>query len=149
MNIFRQILNNIKVISANNNIEKVKEKFIAKQININQIPEQLELLQQNKTEFDFIGITSNGDDCIYFAKNDGNFNIEYEAVEKTQLPYLEKMKNFATKNNFQFTEEKNDGIPYFTIFTNSDINETLKLAKQIQSEVFGNNNNNTEYEIVP
>ena len=63
--------------------------------------------------------------------------------------YLEKMKNFATKNNFQFTEEKNDGIPYFTIFTNSDINETLKLAKQIQSEVFGNNNNNTEYEIVP
>ncbi|MEI7486328.1 MAG: hypothetical protein WCJ72_02760 [Chryseobacterium sp.] len=64
MNIFKSILNNLKVISANANNEKNQQRFIAKQITINDLHEQLVLLSQNKTEFEFIGINSNGNDCI-------------------------------------------------------------------------------------
>ncbi|ANF51378.1 hypothetical protein A0O34_13045 [Chryseobacterium glaciei] len=151
MNIFKSILNNLKVISTNANIEKNKQKFTPKQIIINDLHEQLVLLSQNKTEFEFIGINSNGNDCIYFAKdeeNDIKFNIEFEAIEKTQLPYLKKIKDFAIKNNYSYREEVNDGVPYLCIKTKTNIEETIQLARQIQNEIFGNNEN-TKYEIVP
>ncbi len=49
----------------------------AKQITITQLAKELELLRAGKTEFDFIGITSNGVDCIYFINNKDRFNIEF------------------------------------------------------------------------
>ncbi|GAB0155496.1 hypothetical protein CHRYSEOSP005_07570 [Chryseobacterium sp. Alg-005] len=67
---------------------------------IKDLYEHLVLLSQNKTEFEFIGINSKGDDCIYFSKEGQNYNIEYEAVEKNQLPYFEKIKSFAFRNNY-------------------------------------------------
>lgn len=148
MKIFRSILNNLKIISTNSNIEEITQKFIAKQIRIDALHEQLILLDQNKTEFDFIGITSNGDDCIYFGKEGKNFNIQFEAVEKTQLPYFEKIKNFASRNNYKYSEEINDEIPYLIIQTNTKADQTIKLAKQVQSEIFGNDES-TLYNIVP
>lgn len=48
----------------------------AKQIEISQLSGELELLEQNKTEFDFIGITSTGIDCIYFVKDNSKFHIQ-------------------------------------------------------------------------
>ncbi|WP_435524724.1 hypothetical protein [Chryseobacterium indoltheticum] len=95
MNIFKSIINNLKVVTVNHNLAKTKHRFIAKQIQINQLPEELNLLFQGKTEFDFIGINSNGDDCIYFAKNGEHLDIEYEAMEKTQILYYDKLKLFA------------------------------------------------------
>ncbi|MFC7348808.1 hypothetical protein ACFQO9_18990 [Chryseobacterium zhengzhouense] len=148
MKIFRSILNNLKIISTNSNIEEITQKFIAKQIRIDALHEQLILLDQNKTEFDFIGITSNGDDCIYFGKEGKNFNIQFETVEKTQLPYFEKIKNFASRNNYKYSEEINDKIPYLIIQTNTKADQTIKLAKQVQSEIFGNDES-TLYNIVP
>ncbi|UOV00004.1 hypothetical protein MUU74_08615 [Chryseobacterium daecheongense] len=127
---------------------KATKKFSAKQIMIRDLHEQLILLHQNKTEFEFIGINSNGDDCIYFAKEGQNYNIEYEAVEKTQLPYFEKIKSFASRNNYSYSEKINNGIPYLIVHTNTGIDQTIKLAEQIQIEIFGNNEN-TVYEIVP
>ncbi|MCU7615224.1 hypothetical protein N0B16_12315 [Chryseobacterium sp. GMJ5] len=148
MNIFKSILNNLKVISINANLEKNLEKFIAKQITINDLCHQLILLNENKTEFGFIGINSNKNDCIYFTKeSNNNFNIEFEAVEKSQIPYFEKVKNFAEKNNYSYKEKANN-IPYIQIMTETDIEQTIELAKQIQSEIFGNNEN-TRYNVVP
>lgn len=69
MNILKSIINNLKIIKANQNIEKIKNEFVAKQIQIHQLPKELKLFLENKTEFNFIGIYSKGDDCIYFAKN--------------------------------------------------------------------------------
>ncbi len=148
MNIFKSILNNLKVISLNAGSKKDSDKLIDRQILINDLREQLILLNKNKTEFKFIGITSNEFDCIYFAKSDDNFNIEFEAVEKTQLPYFEKVKNFAIKNNYTYEEKVTNDIPYIHIKTATDIDETVELAKQIQSEIFGNNES-TRYNIVP
>ncbi|MGO4710291.1 hypothetical protein AB4Y90_14525 [Chryseobacterium sp. 2TAF14] len=123
-------------------------RFVAKQIYINQLPEKLSLLIQGKTEFDFIGITSNGNDCIYFAKHGEYLDIEFEAIEKTQIPYYEKLKLFAFENKFKIEESVNKKIPYLKIKTNASIEETLHLAQKIQHDIFGNNEN-TKYEIVP
>src|SRR5690606_18278410 len=78
------------------------ENFIqrAKQIEISQLAEELKLLEQNKTEFDFIGITSNGIDCIYFMKDAGKFQIDFEAMTDQQIPYIDKLETFATQNGF-------------------------------------------------
>ncbi|MEI7487069.1 MAG: hypothetical protein WCJ72_06600 [Chryseobacterium sp.] len=61
---------------------------------------------------------------------------------------MRKIKDFALKNNYSYREEINDEIPYLCIKTKTNIEETIILAKQIQTEIFGNNEN-TKYEIVP
>ncbi|MDY0931086.1 hypothetical protein [Chryseobacterium sp. CFBP8996] len=148
MNIFKSIINNLKIIKANQNIEKFEKDFVTKQIQIHQLPNELKLFLENKTEFDFIGIYSKGDDCIYFAKNGNNLNIEYEAVAKSQVPFYHKLKTFALTNNFKIEETANEGIPYLKIKTNTSIEETFLLAKKIQQDIFGNNDE-TQYDIVP
>ena len=87
MNILQSIINNFKVIAANAKTEKSKMKLVVREIKIDDLSEELKLLSEDKTEFDFIGITSKSLDCIYFSKNNLNYNIEFEAVEKEQLPY--------------------------------------------------------------
>lgn len=148
MNIFKSIINNLKIIKANQNIEKIKNEFVAKQIQIHQLPKELKLFLENKTEFDFIGIYSKGDDCIYFAKTGNDLNIEYEAVTESQVPFYHKLKSFAFTNNFKVEEIANEGIPYLKIKTNTSIEETFLLAKKIQQDIFGNNDE-TKYDIVP
>src|SRR5690606_21498923 len=69
--------------------------FVAKKIKINQLNEELKLLKEGKTEYDFIGITSNGIDCIYFIKENDVFQIEFEAMIEKQISYIEKLKDFA------------------------------------------------------
>ncbi|REC51031.1 hypothetical protein DRF62_17840 [Chryseobacterium piscium] len=119
-----------------------------KQNKKNQRQNELKLFLENKTEFDFIGIYSKGDDCIYFAKNGNNLNIEYEAVAKSQVPFYHKLKTFALTNNFKIEETANEGISYLKIKTNTSIEETFLLAKKIQQDIFGNNDE-TQYDIVP
>lgn len=148
MNIFKSIINNLKAIKANHNLEKIKNDFIAKQIQIYQLPKELKLFLENKTDFDFIGIYSKGYDCIYFTKNGDHLNIEYEAVEESQISYYEKMKQFAFQNNFKIEEETNKNVPYLKINTNTSLNETFRLAKEIQHTIFGNSDD-TKYDIVP
>lgn len=41
MNIFKSIINSLKIIKANQNIEKIKNDFVAKQIQIHQLPKEL------------------------------------------------------------------------------------------------------------
>ena len=148
MNILQSIINNFKVISANAKTEKSKMKIVAREIYIDDLSQELKLLSEDKTEFDFIGITSKSFDCIYFSKSNLNFNIEFEAVEKEQLSYLDKLKEFSLKNNLKFEIETNNKIPFLSIKTNSNSSETINLAKIIQKEIFGNNDD-TKYEIVP
>lgn len=148
MNIFKSIINNLKAIKASYNLEKIKNDFIAKQIQIYQLPKMLKLFLENKTDFDFIGIYSKGYDCIYFAKNGDHLNIEYEATEESQIQYYEKLKNFASENNFKIEEEINKNIPYLKINTKTSLDETFRLAREIQHTIFGNGDD-TKYDIVP
>jgi len=114
-------------------------------------------LQNGQSEFDFVGITSNGIDCIYFMPEKDRFNIDFEVVAKDQLPYVDKLKVFAEANKFKTSVTTYGNKPNFQsgkpapvihLKTNSSVEEVAKLAEKIQSEVF-RNNRDTVYEIVP
>ena len=148
MNIFKSFINSVKTFITNTGTEKRRDRFTAKQIQLDELAEELKLVLEGKTDFNFIGITANGYDSLFFVRNDQNFNIEFRALKKIQLPYLQPLEEFASKNNKDFETEKLDRIPYLRIKTNTDITETVDLAKRIQEEIFGNSDT-TKYKVIP
>ena len=131
--------------------------MIAKQINISELKSELELLEQGKTQFDFIGITSNGIDCIYFVKENKKYSIEFEAMDEKQLEMIPKLENFARKNKFDVKHldygnkpnySSNNFAPVLRIITNADLDEIFEIGKAIQKEIFMNNASTT-YDVVP
>lgn len=148
MNIFKSIINSVKNFGKNTGTEKRRDRFTAKQIQLDELAEELQRVLDGKTDFNFIGINGNGYDILFFVKNDQNFDLEFRALKKIQLPYLELLEQFASKNNINFETEKLDRIPYLNLKTNTSITETVHLAKRIQKEIFGNNDS-TLYKVIP
>ncbi|QOW09182.1 hypothetical protein Q73A0000_01835 [Kaistella flava (ex Peng et al. 2021)] len=148
MNIFKSIIKVFKTLTTNAGTEKRRDRFTAKQIQLEELAEELNRVLEGKTDFNFIGITANGYDSLFFVRNDQNFNLEFRALKKIQLPYLEPLEEFASKHNIKFETEKLDRIPYLSLETNTNITETVDLAKRIQKEVFGNNDS-TVYKVIP
>ena len=148
MNILKSIINSVKTFATNTDTEKRRDRFTAKRIQLDELAEELNLVLQGKTDFNFIGITANGYDSLFFVRNDQNFNLEFRALKKIQLPYLEPLEEFALKHNIKFETEKLDRIPYLRIKTNTGITETVDLAKRIQKEIF-KNTNSTIYKVIP
>lgn len=148
MNIFKSIIKSLKTFATNTGTEKRRDRFTVKQIQLDELAEELNLVLEGKTDFNFIGITANGYDSLFFVRNDQNFNVEFRALKKIQLPYLEPLEEFASKNNIDFETEKLDRIPYLRIKTNTGITETVDLAKRIQKEIF-KNTNSTIYKVIP
>ncbi len=141
---------------SNNSDESFRFIQRAKQIKITELSNELKLLEQNKTEYEFIGINSNGIDCIYFMKADDKFQIEFEAMIENQIPFIEKLKTFASQNGYetQMTTYGNkpqynsSEAPVLRILTNSNLEETAEIGQKIQKDVF-NNQVDTKYDIVP
>ena len=148
MNIFKSIINLVKPSATNTGTEKRRDRFTTKQIQLDELAEELKLVLEGKADFNFMGINANGYDSLFFVRNDQNFNIEFRALKKIQLPYLEVLEQFASKNHIKFETEKLDRIPYLSLKTNTNITETVDLAKRIQKEVFGNNDR-TMYKVIP
>lgn len=129
----------------------------AERIKIDELQKALEKLQNEQTEFDFIGITSNGIDCIYFTKGNDRFNLEFEVIAAEQLPYIDKLKDFAVSNNYKSElitynnqpDYKSDKpAPVIRIETNLPLLEMASFGERIQSEIF-ENNQETIYDVVP
>ena len=76
----------------------------AARITMDKLPEVLRNVQAGRTEFDFTGICSNGTDCIYFMQENGKFYIDFEAMGKEQLPYLDSLKRFAEEHGYPVVE---------------------------------------------
>lgn len=148
MNIFKSIINSVKSFGRNTGTEKRRDRFTAKQIQLDELAQELNLVLEGKTDFNFIGITANEYDSLFFVRNEQNFNLEFRALKKIQLPYLEPLEQFASKNNIKFETEKLDRIPYLSLKTNTSITETVDLAKRIQKEIFGNTDG-TIYKVIP
>ena len=146
----------LSLFGCGNKTDKPGFSFRAKKIEITQLTEELKLLELNKTEFDFIGITSNGIDCIYFVKDNGKFQIEFEAMAENQVPYIDKLKSFANQHGYktQMTYYGNkphysaSTAPVLKIITNSNLEKTAEIGKKIQEEIF-KNPIETKYEVVP
>ena len=82
MNIFKSIINSVKTFGKNSGTEKRRDRFTAKQIQLKELAEELKLVLEGKTDFNFIGITANGYDSLFFVRNDRNFNVEFRALKR-------------------------------------------------------------------
>lgn len=114
-------------------------------------------LQNKQLEFDFFGIHSKGDDCVYFIPESDLFVIDFEAMYKEQLAWMDKLKQFAEQNAYmvQMTtygnkpRYKTSGTaPVLRIVTKSNLEQTAAIGQKIMSQVFGNDER-TIYEVVP
>ena len=131
--------------------------LMARQINITGLGNELRKLQSGESEYDFFGITSNGIDCVYFMRDGQNFQIEFEAMGDEQMPYIEKLKDFATSKGFgtSMTTYGNKPLsgglkeaPVIRIVTNSDLSKTAEIGEEMQKSIFGNDEG-TVYDVVP
>lgn len=130
----------------------------AARITIDELPEILRNVQAGRTQFDFTGICGNGTDCIYFMQENGKFYIDFEAMSKEQLPYLDSLKQFAKEHNYPIVETTYNNTPVdyehlkyapvLSLKVNADIDSIVKVGKLIEQIIF-RNNDQTVYEIVP
>lgn len=130
----------------------------AARITMDKLPEVLRNVQAGRTEFDFTGICSNGTDCIYFMQENGKFYIDFEAMGKEQLPYLDSLKRFAEEHGYPVVETTYNNIPIdydhpeyapvLSLKVNADIDSIVKVGRQIEQDIF-RNDSRTVYEIVP
>ena len=148
MSIFKSIINSVKTFGRNTGTEKRRDRFTTMQIQFDELADELNRVLQGKTDFNFIGISANAYDTLFFVRNNQNFNIEFRALKKIQLPYLEPLEQFASKNDIKFETKTLDRIPYLSLKTNTSITETVNLAKRIQKELFGNTDS-TIYKVIP
>lgn len=130
----------------------------AARITMDKLPEVLRNVQAGRTEFDFTGICSNGTDCIYFMQENGKFYIDFEAMSKEQLPYLDSLKHFAGEHGYPVVETTYNNppvdydhlefAPVLSLKVNADIDSIVKVGQQIEQDIF-RNDSRTVYEIVP
>ena len=131
---------------------------VAARITIDKLPDVLRNVQAGKTDYDFIGICSNGVDCIYFVLENGKFYIDFEAISKEQLPYLDSLKQFAKGHNYPIIETTYNNTPVdynhlkyapvLSLKVYADIDSIVKVGSQIEQTIF-KNSDQTVYEIVP
>ena len=130
---------------------------MAERIKIDGLKNVLIKLQNKQTEFNFIGITSNGIDCIYFVCENGKFNLEFEAMIKEQIPFIDKLKEYATLKNYKFLMmtynnrpkyQSEKPAPVIRIETNSTIDQINVIGINIQAGIF-KNSTETVYDVVP
>ena len=147
--------------AVDSNSKKVKRTLlgipVAESITISDLPGQLTRLVNGETEFEFIGIHSNGTDCIYLVYENNAFNIDYEAMAEDQIPFIKRLKDYAETKQIKtaMTTYGNDphyevagAAPVLQLKTNADLNGAVEIARDIQASVF-NNTDDTLYEVVP
>lgn len=146
--------------SANQNVntDNANQTMImADRIKIDGLKNLLIRLQNKQTEYNFIGITSNGIDCIYFVFENEKFNIEFEAMTEEQIQYIDKLREYALSKNYQSSMltynnkpkyPSDKPAPVIRIETNSTIDQINKIGIDIQSEIF-KNTKETIFDVVP
>lgn len=133
-----------------------KERTKAKQITINELGTVLSQLSSGETEYDFVGITSNGTDCVYVVRNGTNFDLEFEAMTEAQLPFIDQLQRFAVANGYRtqmttFGNKPNYDraeAPVIQIMTATSLDSTVILVEKLQKEIFSNDQQ-TIYDVVP
>ena len=91
-------------------------------------------------------------------QENGKFYIDFEAMSKEQLTYLDSLKQFAKEHNYPIVETTYNNTPVdyrhlkyapvLSLKVNADIDSIVKVGKQIEQTIF-RNNERTVYEIVP
>ena len=126
-------------------------------IQLGELENRLQKMVEGKTKFDFFGITATDVDCIYFTQKEKSFNIDYEAMTEAQLPFIEKLQEYAYSKNIgsklmtygnEPKYKSEDPAPVLRIETNANINEVAEIGRDILLNVF-NSPADEEYLVVP
>ncbi len=130
----------------------------ADQITIDELPSVLQRLKEGKMEYDFFGICSSPVACIYFMQDDGKFYIDYEAIGADQLPYLDKIRQYAVEQGFRVVDttygntpidfDSPAQAPVLSLRVDTDIDSIAKVGARLMQTVF-HNTDTTPYDIVP
>ena len=114
---------------------------VAAQITMDKLPGVLKNVQAGRTEYD-----------------NGKFYIDFEAMSKDQLPYLDTLKQFAKEHNYPIIETTYNNTPIdydhvkfapvLSLKVNADIDSIVHVGKLIEQTIF-KNNDQTIYDIVP
>lgn len=150
--------NGVRRSEVSHEVVDVPAVMYAEQITINELPIVLERLKNGQTEYDFVGICSSPVACIYFMQENGKFYIDYEAITKSQLPYLTKIKLFASEHGYPTVENTygNTPIDYhdmthapvLSLRIDTDTDSIAKVGIQLMQTIF-QDNDSTLYDIVP
>ncbi len=126
-------------------------------ITADRLADMLRGMQTERNGADFVGICSKGVDCLYFVRNNGAFDIEYEALSAEQLPYLDGLKRFAAERGYRVEEttygntpEDYDHLkcaPVLALRMSADAAGIAEIGREIENTVFGNCDD-TVYETV-
>lgn len=91
-------------------------------------------------------------------QDNGKFYIDFEAMSKDQLPYLDTLKQFAKEHNYPIIEMTYNNTPIdydhvkfapvLSLKVNADIDSIVHVGKLIEQTIF-KNNDQTIYDIVP
>ena len=137
---------------------EVQQMQYAEQITIAELPSVLQRLKDGQMEYDFFGICSSPVACIYFMQEDGKFYIDYEAIGADQLPYLNKIRQYAkeqgcrivdtTYGNTPIDYTEPAQAPVLSLRVDTDIDSIAKVGAQLMQTIF-HNTDTTHYEIVP
>lgn len=130
----------------------------AEQITIDELPDALRRLKEGQMEFGFFGICSSPVACIYFMQEDGRFYIDYEAIGADQLPYIDKIRQYAVGQGYRVVDttygntpidfDNPAQAPVLSLRIDADIDSIAKVGKQLMQTVF-HNTDTTPYDIVP
>lgn len=130
---------------------------VPEQTLIDKLPQLLERLRNGEMKDPSFGLLG-PESCLFFEHIDGKFVIDYQAVMKDELPYIEVLRRYAVGHGFQAIDttyniepEDYDHLPYapvLRIVVSADIGTVARTARDIESSIF-HHNDSTLYDIVP
>ena len=146
----------VAVLLYINSKKTTKIKKQLKLIDFNRFDLFFKNLLQHKLETDYIGLTSNAINCLYFNNHKNRINIEFEVVEKEQLDYVESLLAYAEDKNFEVIKtsyankanyDKTLEAPVYQIICNLNLKNASLITKDIFIKVF-NCDNSTQFEMI-
>ena len=133
---------------------------VAAQITMDKLPGVLKNVKAGRTEYDSksrlerMGHLKRHSVEVCFRRQD----IDFEAMSKDQLPYLNTLKQFAKEHNYPIIETTYNNTPIdydhvkfapvLSLKVNADIDSIVHVGKLIEQTIF-KNNDQTIYDIVP
>jgi len=128
---------------SNRRAQKLKKKLA--QLTFKDFHLFFENFVKNKLKTNFIGLTSNNIDCLYFVTRKDSINVEFEVLQKIQIPLAKKLVALAKEKGFKVgrisyknkmkDDEQKDALVY-QIYCKLNAKEASVFAKEIYTTVF-------------
>jgi hypothetical protein len=141
------------IIFSNKKAKRVKNNF--KQFTFLDFEALFEALMNSKLKSNYIGITSNKVNAIYFYGVNNKICFEYEVLDELQNNYAGQLVQFAKDKGFEIiktsygkiVKHKELEAPVYQIKSNLKKSSAIIIAKEVFIKIF-NCDENTTFEII-